>query len=85
MVTWRELLAEASGDDVVTHVKPGDEVLDVRFDDGYGVTGGPEFLAWSHRFVYFPVTYDGAEWVGRAPRHPDDPAGALGPEHGGGW
>jgi hypothetical protein len=48
--------------------------LDVDFDAGYGSPHGPRFTAWTTQRVYFPVVYDGAEWVGSAPRNPCDEA-----------
>lgn len=32
----------------------------------------PHFLAWTPTRVYFPVKYDGGEWVESAPRNPCD-------------
>ena len=78
--TWRALLAEEAGDDEIVAVAPDPTVLDVPFDPGYGGSNGPEFLAWSDSRVYFPVVYDGAEWVGSAPRNPQ----AQGQGHVGG-
>lgn len=49
-----------------------DEELIKDFDDGFGRTQGVPFTAWGERYVYFPVCYDGAEWVGSAPRNPCD-------------
>ena len=49
-----------------------DDELDTKFDAGYGGTGGKSFTAWGEKFVYFPICYDGAEWVGSAPRNPCD-------------
>ena len=46
--------------------------LDREFDSGYGGAEGAPFTAWSENYVYFPLEYDGAEWVGYAPRHPSD-------------
>lgn len=42
-----------------------------QYDDGYGGTNGPEFIAFSDRFVYVSVQYDGSEGVEAIPRHPD--------------
>lgn len=42
------------------------------FDDDYGGTEGQPFTAWSANWVYFPICYDGREWIGKAPRHPCD-------------
>jgi len=40
-------------------------------DQGDGGTEGAPFTLWTAKAVYFPVQYDGAEWVGSASRHPD--------------
>ena len=70
MATWREMIEhELQGEEIVA-VAPTADVLDVEFDDGYGSPEGPNFLAWTDTRVIFPVCYDGAEWVGTAPRHP---------------
>jgi len=47
-----------------------DEELNKEFDSGYGMGEGCMFTAWSTNRVYFPVVYDGSEWVGSAPRNP---------------
>jgi hypothetical protein len=51
-----------------------DEELDVEFDGGYGGSEGKHFTGWSKDWVYFPVVYDGSEWVGYAPRNPNGKA-----------
>jgi len=74
MTTWRLYLAAAmeyNGDSgPVLAYAPNEDVFDVEFDAGYGRENGPEFLAWTASFVYFPVSYDGAESIGSAPRNP---------------
>lgn len=45
-------------------------VMDYDFDDGYGGINGPFFTAWTKDKVYFPICYDGAEWIGNVPRNP---------------
>ena len=45
---------------------------DREFDDGFGGSNGGPFTVWTKDFVYFPVVYDGAEWVGSVPRNPCD-------------
>lgn len=81
MTTWRKELDEARTyselDEPVTRdeseviaVAPNDAALDVEFDDGYGGSQGPHVLIWTVDRVYFPVTYDGREWLGSAPRNP---------------
>jgi hypothetical protein len=85
MTTWRAELvqARALGEDAseVVEVSPNDEVLDIAFDPGYGWSQGPEVLIWTVERVYFPVVYDGAEWLRSAPRNPPaDPQGHVGGE-----
>ena len=41
---------------------------DIEFDDGYGMREGIPFVLWTEKWVYFPVCYDGGEWVGSVPR-----------------
>ena len=39
--------------------------LDLIFDSSYGTSQGvPFILLDSHLWVYFPVVYDGCDWVG---------------------
>ena len=57
-----------------------DGQLDTPFDSGFGGIEGKPFTAWTENRVYFPVVYDGAEWVGSVPRNPCDEA----TEHQGG-
>ena len=38
--------------------------------DNIGSEGKP-FTIWTANTVYFPVVYDGAEWVGSVSRNPD--------------
>ena len=74
MSTWRKLIQSEREDraDLASPliVAPDESVLDDEFDAGYGGSEGPAFLAWTDDRVYFPVTYDGAEWAGSAPRNP---------------
>jgi hypothetical protein len=48
--------------------------LDAGFDNGYGSPAGALFTLWTAQRVYFPATYDGAEWVASVPRNPCDEA-----------
>lgn len=78
--TWRDLISKEmynNGDgwpDVV-HVSPGAD-LGRTFNAGHGGSEGDPFTLWTRQYVYFPVTYDGAEWVGSVPREPCDKATA---------
>ena len=73
MANWKEMLIETfkeTGDDFekMETTLTNEELLR-EFDDGYGSAEGVFFTAWGERYVYFPVVYDGAEWVGYAPRN----------------
>jgi hypothetical protein len=74
MTNWRELLSRAqdqNGDKgELKKIYPPNIDLDREFDCGFGTTNGEPFTAWSDKWVYFPIVYDGAEWVGSAPRNP---------------
>lgn len=76
MANWNEMLKDEfneRGDDFAKmQTTLSDEELVKEFDDGYGGSEGEPFAAWGEKFVYFPVVYDGAEWVGSAPRNPCD-------------
>ncbi len=75
-MSWKEMLVEEfalNGDDfekmrTTLTVKE----LNKDFDAGFGGTEGTPFTAWGEKYVYFPICYDGAEWVGSAPRNPCD-------------
>lgn len=79
--TWKELIDEtAGGDEIIKNTLSLDELNKV-FDDGYGGIEGKPFTAWSAKYVYFPVVYDGSEWVCRVPRNPcDEPTEHCGGE-----
>lgn len=74
MTTWRrEFIHAAKLDDdasPIVAVAPDEAALDAPFDPGYGGPEGPDVLVWTEERVYFPVVYDGAEWMGSAPRDP---------------
>ncbi len=72
MASWRELISEKIGNNwgSVVACTLTEEQLDQKFDDGYGGSEGMPFTLWTENYVYFPVVYDGAEWVGCAPRNP---------------
>tara|TARA_R110000744_G_scaffold185560_1_gene304991 strand:+ start:258 stop:515 length:258 start_codon:yes stop_codon:yes gene_type:complete len=73
MGNWKEMLIEEFRDngDNFEEMKTTltDEELVREFDDGYGGSEGDHFTSWGEKYVYFPVVYDGAEWVGSAPRN----------------
>lgn len=57
-------------DDVVECTLTEEELL-VEFNSGYGGSEGAPFTLWTTNRVYFPVVYDGAEWVESVSRNPD--------------
>ena len=73
---WRKLLAVAAGSHGETveqlTISIDEGGLDLEFNDGFGGQEGVPFTAWSDNWVYFPIQYDGSEWVGSAPRNPCD-------------
>jgi hypothetical protein len=64
----------------VVAVAPEGIDLDREFNDDYGGSEGEPVLIWTEERVYFPVVYDGSEWLGSAPRNPV----SEGQEHVGG-
>jgi hypothetical protein len=84
--TWRKLIDKAFEDhqdnwENVEGCTLTEQELDKRFDDGFGGIDGEPFTLWTKDFVYFPVVYDGSEWVGYAPRNPNK----MKTPHQGGW
>jgi hypothetical protein len=70
--TWRNELEAARDVDQspIVAVAPDDAILDMQFDGSWGMSEGPAVLIWTEQRVYFPVVYDGAEYLGSAPRNP---------------
>jgi len=71
--SWREMISQAiseNKDGPLIACSITEEELNVKFNTGWGGSGGTPFTAWTEKRVYFPVVYDGAEWVGSAPRNP---------------
>lgn len=76
MARWKTLLndtMEGNGEtlsDLVANTLTNEEMLE-EFNASYGCTEGTPFTAWSENYVYFPICYDGSEWVGSVARNPD--------------
>lgn len=70
MKSWFDMLAEFN-DEIIACTLSDTEICD-EFDTGYGGSEGKPFTAWSNKYVYFPVVYDGSEWIERVPRNPCD-------------
>ena len=75
--TWNKEIIKAMAD----HRETMDDVVaktdfdgDREFYDGYGFVEGEPFTLWTKNRVYFPIVYDGSEWVGSVPRNPCDEA-----------
>lgn len=80
-VSWRDpQVIEPADPGPVLAYSPNETAFDIEFCPGYGSEEGPPVLAWTAEYVYFPASYDGAEWMGRAPRNPRP----LGQHHVGG-
>ena len=77
--TWREEIGKDVLEQMVA-IYPKDLDLDKKFDAGYGSPEGEPFTLWTKDRVYFPICYDGAEWVCSVPRNPCD----IATEHMGG-
>jgi hypothetical protein len=73
--SWHDLLQyelnehKETFDDII-YVTLSDVELNEKFYPGYGCEEGRPFTAWTAKRVYFPVCYDGSEWVGSVPRDP---------------
>lgn len=76
MTNWKKLIQdemERQGEtfEDLVECTLNDEELVVEFDNGYGGEEGKPFTLWTTNRVYFPVVYDGSEWVGSVSRNPD--------------
>ena len=76
MTNWKELIefemkekGETFAD--VVECTLTEEGLMKMFDCGFGGEEGVPFTLWTTNRVYFPICYDGAEWVGSVSRNPD--------------
>ena len=83
---WKELIQhemkkqKETFENVVSSTLTEKELLK-EFDDGFGGSEGLPFTLWTTNRVYFPVVYDGAEWVASVSRNPDGkPTSHLGGE-----
>lgn len=74
MANWRDLIMvemekhKENWDDIVSTTMTNGE-SSVEFN-AYWEEGIP-FTVWTKKRVYFPVCYDGSEWVGSVSRDPD--------------
>lgn len=76
MTTWREQITHEMGQhgeswDDVQACTLSDAELNAQFNPDFGWPEGKPFTVWTAQRVYFPVTYDGAEWCGSVSRIPD--------------
>ncbi len=74
--TWKKLIEEvmeARGETLadLEDCTLSEDEMNAEFNNGYGGTEGTPFTAWTKNTVYFPVQYDGSEWVGFVARNPD--------------
>jgi hypothetical protein len=75
ITNWKTLISEEmtnqneSWDDLCGNTLTEEEMCR-RFDHGHKAEPeGIPFTLWTRFRVYFPLVYDGAEWVGSVPRH----------------
>ncbi len=75
-MNWKDAITEdlavygETWTDVEAHTLTSEQLV-AEFDSGWGGTEGEPFTVWSKRRVYFPVQYDGSEWVDSVSRDPD--------------
>ncbi len=76
MKSWKLMIAremdeyDDSWDNIVSCTLTEEDLCEM-FDPDFGCTNGKRFTLWTEARVYFPVTYDGAEWVRSVSRNPD--------------
>ena len=68
---------------LITDRAEREELLNRKFDNGFGSSDGGHFVMWTKKHIYFPVGYDGSYSVHSIPRDPDSTL--MPPELGGGW
>lgn len=76
---WYEELKKIEGvegvavrDKLYASVEAAKKLLNYNFFSGYGTAEGPPFTLWTKDRIYFPVQYDGSEWISSVPRNPCD-------------
>ena len=57
--------------DVISYAQTDGKWLDYYFDDDSKKIEGESFTIWTKSRVYFPVQYNGCEWVESVSRNPD--------------
>ena len=76
MESWKSMTAaemtehDDSWDNIVSCTLTEEDLCEM-FDSDFGCKNGKRFTLWTKTRVYFPVTYDGAEWVKSVSRNPD--------------
>lgn len=77
MTTWKQLLElslienQESFEDIVAYSPQDGKWLNYYFDDDSNIIEGESFTVWTKARVYFPVQYNGNEWVESVARNPD--------------
>ena len=76
LTTWKEQILKEmkivgeTFQDVVSCTLTEEQLLK-EFDCSFGASQGLSFTLWTSNRVYFPVVYDGAEWVRSVSRNPN--------------
>lgn len=72
--TWRSLLKRdmkrRKDRGPIVQYAPDEAAFDAPIQEGFSSDQGPQVLAWTERYVYFPCTYDGTNDMNSAPRNP---------------
>jgi hypothetical protein len=77
MTKWKTLLEICMNEhgeklnDVISYAPTEGKWLDYYFDDDSNVIEGESFTVWTKSRVYFPVQYNGCEWVESVSKNPD--------------
>ena len=77
MTTWRKLLEEEfqiqndSWKNIVMMAPSDGKWLDYYFDNDSNVIEGVPFTVWTKNRVYFPLSFEGPEWVGSVSKIPN--------------
>lgn len=77
--SWKELIErqmESSGESFsdIIYCTLSIEELSETFECDYGCENGKPFFAWTEKYIYFPLAYDGYQFVRHVPRSPVDNA-----------
>lgn len=84
-VFWQEYIVNERGYPDYGEIKHGtfNDLPEKNFHAGYGGINGEPCIAFTEKFVYISIQYDGFEWMEAIPRNPDSVGKSI-PWPGGG-